>query len=64
MTNTYIIAIKESGEPRFIQARPYNCIAYIGRQYKNAYIIESKKKANELFLQRYKQREEKQKETK
>lgn len=61
MKNTYIIAIKEGFEPVFIQVKPLNCIAYIWKHYKHAYIMENKKKATETFLQRYKQREERKK---
>ena len=63
MKNTYIVAIKdkETLEPRFIQARVWEDITWIWRTHYRAYIFESKKKADEVFLDWYKNYEEKQK---
>lgn len=63
MKNTYIVAIKdkETLEPRFIKARVWEDITWIGRTHYRAYIFESKKKADEVYLDWYKNYEEKQK---
>lgn len=63
MKNTYIVAIKDRDtlEPRFIQARVWEDITWIWRTHYRAYIFESKKKADEVFLDWYKNYEEKQK---
>jgi hypothetical protein len=63
MKNTYIVAIKDKDtlEPRFIQARVWEDITWIWRTHYRAYIFESKKKADEVFLDWYKNYEEKQK---
>lgn len=57
MKNTYIIALKEGNEPVYIKARPLNCIAYLWK-YQHAYIMESKKQADEQWKNLYKMREE------
>ena len=57
MKNIYIIALRDGNEPVFIQQRVREDMTFIGN-YKNAYIAESKKQANETRKKRYKQREE------
>ena len=58
MKNTYIIALWKGNEPFYIKLKPLNSIAFIGIHYKNAYIMESKKQADETRKQRYKIRNE------
>lgn len=58
MKNTYFIALKSWNEPHLIKLKPYNSIAFIGLHYKQAYIMESKAKAEETRRNRYKTREE------
>lgn len=58
MKNTYIIALRSWNEPHFIKMQPHRSIAFIGIHYKNAYIMESKKEAEETRKNRYEQRKE------
>ena len=61
MKNTYIIAIKENLEPYFIQKRVWEDISYIWRDFYRAYIFETKKKAEEVWKDRYKTYQQRQK---
>lgn len=57
MKNIYIIALREGNEPVFIQQKTWEDITYIGN-YKNAYVSESKKQADETRRKWYKMRED------
>lgn len=58
MKNTYIIALKKWNEPIYIKIKPLNSLKFIGVHYENAYLMESKKQADETRKNRYKIREE------
>ena len=59
MKNTYIIALDYEELPHIIKQRPMECLCRIGRNYKNAYICETKKEATEIWLKWYKQYQDK-----
>lgn len=57
MKNTYIIALKNGNYPVLFKVKPYNCIVSMFDTYTHAYIMENKQKAEKVFDDRYKIRE-------
>ena len=53
MKNTYIIALTNDWEPIYIKQKSMEDITYIGRNYKNAYICETKTKADKIWKDRF-----------
>lgn len=57
MKNTYIIALKAGNYPVLFKVKPYNCIVNMFDTFTHAYIMESKEKAEKIWDDRYKMRE-------
>lgn len=58
MKNTYIIALKEGNEPIYIKIKPLNSLKFLGIHYQQAYLMESKKQADETRKNWYNIRQE------